>query len=211
MATARFLVRFAVMLWLALVLFIAMTVALLRGGRLINLADIRLRFWWLLLLGFGIQAATGFLPAEEAWTRPTATTMILVSYLPLLILVLINRQREGMWLAGLGILMNFSVIALNGGMPVLEGAAAVAGGLSEGSGAMALALDFKHVVLDASTRLPFLADVMPVRLFGTGQVISLGDVLLAVGLGRFLEDELRKPVRWFKRGIHTEGGSASHR
>ncbi|NOY55609.1 MAG: DUF5317 domain-containing protein [Actinobacteria bacterium] len=195
------------MLWLALVLFIAMTVALLRGGRLINLADIRLRFWWLLLLGFGIQAATAFLRPEEAWARPTATTMILISYLPLLILVLINRQREGMWLAGLGILMNFSVIALNGGMPVLEGAAAVAGG----GGTAALVLDFKHVVLDASTRLPFLADVMPVRLFGTGQVISLGDVLLAVGLGRFLEDELRKPIRWFKRGIPSEGGSASRR
>jgi len=198
------------MLWLALVLFIAMTVALFRGGRLINLADIRLRFWWLLLLGFAIQAATAFVPAEEAWARPTATTMILVSYLPLVILVLINRQREGMWLAGLGILMNFSVIALNGGMPVLEGAATVAGGVG-GGGAAALVLDFKHVILDTSTRLPFLADVMPVRLFGTGQVISLGDVLLAVGLGRFLEDELRKPIRWFKRGIPSEGGSASHR
>jgi len=195
------------MLWLALVLFIAITIALLRGGRLINLADIRLRFWWLLLLGFGLQAATAFIPAAEPWAHSTATTMILVSYLPLLILVLINRRREGMWLAGLGILMNFSVIALNGGMPVLEGAATVASGRD----AVTLALDFKHVLLDASTQLPFLADVMPVRLFGTGQVISLGDVLLAVGLGRFLEDELRQPVRWFKRGIHTEGGSASQR
>lgn len=197
------------MLWLALVLFIAMTVALLRGGRLINLADIRLQMWWLLLLGFGLQAATGLLPDRD-WTRSAATTMILVSYVPLLVLVLVNRRREGMWLAGLGILMNFSVIALNGGMPVLKEAAVVAAGKFS-TGSVAMTLDFKHVVLDASTRLPFLADVMPMRLFGIGQVISLGDVLLAVGLGRFLEDELRRPVRWFKRGIHTEGGSASTR
>lgn len=198
------------MLWLALVLFIATTIALLRGGRLINLADIRLQYWWLLLLGFGIQAATALLPDRD-WTRSAATAMILVSYLPLLILVLINRNREGMWLAGFGVLMNFSVIALNGGMPVLEGAAVVAAGLGGGAGGFQLALDFKHVLLNASTRIPFLGDVMPVRLFGIGQVISLGDVLLAVGLGRFLEDELRRPVRWFKRGIHTEGGSASGR
>jgi hypothetical protein len=198
------------MLWLALVLFIATTIALLRGGRLINLADIRLQYWWLLLLGFGIQAATALLPDRD-WTRSAATAMILVSYLPLLILVLINRNREGMWLAGFGVLMNFSVIALNGGMPVLEGAAVVAAGLGGGAGGFRLALDFKHVLLDASTRIPFLGDVIPVRLFGIGQVISLGDVLLAVGLGRFLEDELRRPVRWFKRGIHTEGGSASGR
>jgi hypothetical protein len=198
------------MLWLALVLFIATTVALLRGGRLINLADIRLQHWWLLLLGFGIQAATVLLPDKD-WARSAATAMILTSYLPLLILVLINRHREGMWLAGVGVLMNFSVIALNGGMPVLEGAAVVAAGLGGGAGGFQLALDFKHVLLDASTRIPFLGDVIPVRLFGIGQVISLGDVLLAVGLGRFLEDELRRPVRWFKRGIHTEGGSASGR
>jgi len=148
---------------------------------------------------------------DKDWARSAATAMILTSYLPLLILVLINRHREGMWLAGVGVLMNFSVIALNGGMPVLEGAAVVAAGLGGGAGGFQLALDFKHVLLDASTRIPFLGDVIPVRLFGIGQVISLGDVLLAVGLGRFLEDELRRPVRWFKRGIHTEGGSASGR
>jgi hypothetical protein len=193
------------MLWLALVLFIATTIALLRGGRLINLADIRLQYWWLLLLGFGIQAATVLLHDTER-TREVATVMILVSYLPLLALVLINRHREGMWLAGLGVLMNFSVIALNGGMPVLREAATIAA-----AGPAALPLDVKHVLLDSSTRIPFLGDVIPVRLFGIGQVISLGDVLLAVGLGRFLEDELRRPVRWFKRGIHTEGGSASGR
>lgn len=193
------------MLWLALVLFIATTVALLRGGRLINLADIRLQHWWLLLLGFGMQAATVLFHDTES-ARGAATALILASYLPLLALVLINRQRKGMWLAGLGVLMNFSVIALNGGMPVLEGAAMIAA-----AGPASLVLDVKHVLLTVSTRLPFLADVIPVRLLGIGQVISLGDVLLAVGLGRFLEDELRRPVRWFKRGIHTEGGSASGR
>jgi hypothetical protein len=133
--------------------------------------------------------------------------LVLVSYLPLLLLVILNRERKGMWLAGLGILMNFSVIAANGGMPVLGEAALAAGGFEqpftlEGGG-------FKHVALDAGTVLEFLADVIPIRLFGQGNVISLGDVLLAVGLGAFLEDELRRPVRWFKRGQRTEGGSAS--
>lgn len=193
------------MLWLALVLFIAITVALFRGGRLANLADIRLRFWWLLLLGFGLQAVTEFLPTDRPWSSDLGVALILVSYLPLLVLVMANRDKEGMWLAGLGVLMNFSVIALNGGMPVLREAAAIAGG----SSAIDIAYGYKHVPLDLSTKLAFLADVIPLRIFGQGQVISLGDVLLAVGLGRFLEDELRKPVRWFKEGFSTEGGSAT--
>ena len=46
------------------------------------------------------------------------------------------------------------------------------------------------------------------RIGALGQVISLGDVFLAVGLGRFLEHELRRPRRYFKRGAHARGRPA---
>ena len=58
-------------------------------------------------------------------------------------------------------------------------------------------------------RLSRGCDVIPLRLGTLGQVISLGDVFLAVGLGRFLEQELRRPRRYFKRGAHAQPGSAS--
>lgn len=190
------------MAWLATVLFIAIAIALLRGGRLTNLADIRLRSWWLLFLGFGMQAATNFFPADQEWAGPVAVAAILLSYVPLLVLVWLNREYPGMWLAGVGILMNFSVIAANGGMPVLEQAAAMAAPSAE----VSLEQDYKHVVLDTGTRVAFLADVIPVRILR--QVISLGDVFLAVGLAQFLEDQLRRPVRWFKYGVTGEPGSA---
>ena len=196
------------MLWLALVIFVATTISLLRGGRLANLADVRLRLWWLLPLGFAVQIMPIFLPEDAAWTPIVGVALILTSYIPLLLLVILNRERKGMWLAGLGILLNFSVITANGGMPVLAEAALAAAGYQEG---IQVIYGYKHVALDGSTFLSFLADVIPVRLFGQGQVISLGDVLLAVGLGAFLEDELRQPVRWFKHGQRTEGGSASAR
>ncbi|CAN5771516.1 hypothetical protein BH23ACT5_BH23ACT5_02820 [soil metagenome] len=195
------------MLWLALVLFLAMTIAVLRGGRLTNLGDIELRMWWLLPLGFLLQIATAWLPSSASWAPDVGLALVLASFGPLVLLVVLNRTRTGMWLAGVGVLMNFSVIALNGGMPVLEGAAEVASGFSSGS--LAVAGSYKHVVLDASTRLAFLADVIPVRFANQGQVVSLGDVFLAVGLGRFLEHELRRPVRWFKRGARSQAGSAS--
>lgn len=195
------------MLWLALVLFLAMTIAVLRGGRLANLGDIHLRMWWLLPLGFLLQVATSWLPTSASWAEEVGLALILVSFAPLLILVIINRGRTGMWLAGVGVLMNFSVIALNGGMPVLTEAAEVASGFS--GGALTLEDSYKHVMLDAATRLSFLADVIPIRFANQGQVVSLGDVFLAVGLARFLESELRRPVRWFKRGARAQPGSAS--
>jgi hypothetical protein len=133
--------------------------------------------------------------------------MVLSSFLLLMALVLLNRNRTGMWLAGLGVLMNFTVIGLNGGMPVLAEAAEVASGFTVTT--PDLSGSFKHVILDESSRLTMLADVIPLRLGALGQVISLGDVFLAVGLGRFLEQELRRPRRYFRRGAHAQPGSAS--
>ncbi len=191
------------MVWLIVVMFVALSLAVFRGGRMANLADIRLRWWWLLPLGFVLQLVAGLIPESAS---AVGVGLILVSYLPLLGLVYANRERQGMWLTGLGVLMNFAVISVNGGMPVLEGAAVVAGGFESNP---VISEGYKHVTLGPDTNLAFLADVIPVRLFGQGQVISLGDVLLAVGLSAFLQAELRKPVRWFKPGVKLQGGSAT--
>jgi hypothetical protein len=181
-----------------------MTIAILRGGRMVNLGDIHLNHWWLLPLGFVLQIGAQFVPSSSAtW----GVALILLSYVPLLLLVIINRDRPGLWLAGLGVLMNFVVIALNGGMPVLAEAAEVASGFAPG--APEIAEGFKHVILNETSRLVFLADVIPIRIASYGQVLSLGDVFLAVGLGRFVEFELRRPIRWFKRGARAQAGSAS--
>ena len=195
------------MLWLVVVLLVAVVVAVARGGRLTNLADIRLQLWWLLPIAFALQIGAGFLP-DRSWADEVGVGMILLSYVPLVAVVIANRERKGMWLAGIGVLLNFTVIVLNAGMPVLSEAAVVASGFSP---TPQIADSAKHVPLDQATHLSFLADVIPVRLFGTGTVLSLGDVFLAVGLGRFLESELRRPVRWFKPGVKLRGGSASRR
>ncbi|HSL26045.1 MAG TPA: DUF5317 domain-containing protein [Acidimicrobiia bacterium] len=191
------------MLWLAIVLFMSIAIAILRGGRMVNLGDIELRYWWLLPLGFVLQIAARFVPDATDW----GVALVLLSYAPLLALVLINRDRPGLWLAGIGVLMNFTVIALNGGMPVLAEAAEVASGFAPGD--PVIAEGYKHVILDQTSRLVFLADVIPIRIANYGQVLSMGDVFLAVGLGRFVEFELRRPVRWFKRGARAQAGSAA--
>jgi hypothetical protein len=196
------------MLWLALVIFVALAIAVLRGGRLVNLGEIELRSWWLLFLALAMQIGTRFLTDDPEWEW-VGVAMVLVSYALLMLLVVLNRSKPGMWLAGLGVLMNFLVISVNGGMPVLAGAAEVASGftLSQPD----LTGSFKHILLDESSRLTLFADVIPLRLVGIGEVISLGDIFLAVGLGVFLEHELRRPRRYFRRGASAEPGSASRR
>ena len=206
------LVPFEVMseggLWLLIVVVVAVGVAIIRGGRLTNLGEIELRLWPLLIVGFLVQAASSLVPSNRSWSSGVGITLLLLSFLFILLVIIANRSKPGMWLAGFGILMNFSVIAANGGMPVLEAAAVAAAGFDT-----QVTIDnFKHVHLGPDSRLMFLSDVIPVRFpWGSGTVLSLGDVFLAVGLGRFLESELRRPVRWFKHGVPstTPTGSAN--
>lgn len=194
------------MLWLAIVIFIALAIAVLRGGRLVNLGDIELKAWWLLIVALGLQIGTGFLP-EASWSEGVGLAMVLFSFTLLMVLVVMNRSKPGMGIAGLGVLMNFVVIAANGGMPVLAGAAEVASGFTIAD--PDLSGSFKHVLLDETSHLTFFADVIPLRLLGIGEVISLGDILLALGLGVFLEYELRRPRRYFKHGAQAQPGSAT--
>ena len=194
------------MLWLAIVIFLALAIAVLRGGRLSNLGDIELRSGWLLFVALGLQVGTRFLP-DEPWAGWVGLTMVLISFALLMTMVLLNRSKPGMWIAGLGVLMNFIVIALNGGMPVLAGAAEVASGFTVAD--PDLSETYKHVPLDETSRLTFFADVIPLRLVGIGEVISLGDIFLALGLGVFLEHELRRPRRYFKHGAQAQPGSAN--
>jgi len=196
------------MLWLGIVIFISLAIAVLRGGRLVNLGDIELRAWWLLFVALSLQFGTSLLPDDEslAWL---GVTMVLVSFALIMVMVVLNRSKPGMGITALGVLMNFVVIAANGGMPVLAGAAEVASGFTFST--PDLSGTFKHVPLDETSRLTFFADVIPLRLVGIGEVISLGDIFLALGLGVFLEHELRRPRRYFKHGAQAQPGSANRR
>lgn len=184
------------------VLVLAVVIGLARGGKLSNLADASISAWWLLPVGLGMQVAANLLPRPEQGVSGPAVALLLGSYAPLLVVVVLNRLSPGMWLAAVGILMNFSVIAANQGMPVSVEAALLAGAESA-----ELDLDAKHRILDDESRLPFLADVIPLEVLG--QVVSLGDVFLAVGLGQFLEAEMRRPVRYFRHGGRGTPGSAA--
>jgi hypothetical protein len=97
----------------------------------------------------------------------------------------LNRHERGIPLLGAGLLLNLVVVALNGGMPVLSDAVRAAG-----SSAQVVAIpvgDFVHLIGTAATRLPWLADIIP--LPGPAwlhSVASPGDLLLWAGIIAFI-------------------------
>jgi hypothetical protein len=186
----------SLMTWMASVVTVSVVVALLRGGKLTNLMDVHLAGWWMLALALAMQVGATLAPDDGSGLP---VILVMASFVPLLAVVWLNREQQGLWIAGIGILMNLTVIGINEGMPVLAQAVELAGGTFDPS-----ALDAKHVILDDSTRVAFLADIIPFP----GSVISLGDVFLAIGLGVFLEDHLTRPLRLFRRGATSAPGSA---
>jgi hypothetical protein len=83
--------------------------------------------------------------------------------------------------------LNALVIFLNNAMPVSRWAADIAGVASFGG-----ELGVKHEIAGPGTVLGFLGDVIPIP--NTGQIVSLGDIVLAIGIGVLVYRRTRTPT-----------------
>ena len=164
---------------LLVVVAIALIAGLFRGGSLASLAETRVR--WLTLLFEGLLVQLVF----DVWDPPGLTDagalgVLLLSNAAVGGFLLLNRRIHGMLIVGFGLLLNTIVITANQAMPVSASAASAAG-LEPPP---AISDDLKHERLNSETRLGWLGDVIPVP--GLNEVLSIGDVVLALGAGRLV-------------------------
>jgi MFS family permease len=155
------------------------------GGTLPRLADLRLH--WIGLLGLalavrllaGLSISTGQGPVDlaEAWGLPLTYGLIVVWLYR-------NWRVPGLQVAAIGVTMNTIAVLLHAGkMPVFEGSL-LAAGLSPAD----LVGDPFHVLLAAASTAEFVrqggmfGDVVPIPIPVINDVISIGDVLLWVGI-----------------------------
>jgi hypothetical protein len=149
----------------------------------------KLRLRRLIFLAFIPQTLLFILPA----TRPSfpvalAALTLVISQIMLLTFAWANRRLSGMWLMGLGLVLNFLVIVANGGlMPISpETVQIIAPQAVPGSWAIGQRLGYtKDIVLPlAQTHLWPLSDCLtlptwiPYRL-----AFSIGDILIICGVG----------------------------
>lgn len=146
-------------------------IGLVAGGRPRAMAGRSLRWWPLLGAGLGLQALVGIFDGA-------AFPLLVASYAFLLAFAAANVAIVGMWMVATGVAMNLAAIALNAGMPV-RADALVAAGLADPGRAGEVGLAAKHHLERPSDRLPALGDIIPVAPLG--EVVSFGDVVMAVG------------------------------
>lgn len=153
-----------------------LTGGLAAGGRLANVSRRPLRVLGALGAAVVLQALPVLIDVGDA----TALACILGSYALLLAFTAANLRLVGMPVVLLGLVLNIAVITLNAGMPVrAEALLTVERDLAAADLA---AVDFgaKRHLETGEDRLAFLGDVVPVRVLG--EVLSFGDLILAVGI-----------------------------
>jgi hypothetical protein len=163
------------MLLALLLAMIAVGAAVTRGGSLDNLAGTRFRWTWVLFLGLAVQILF------EIWTPAGFSSgvrlaLTLATIAAVLVFLVANSHLPGALIAAVGLALNVLVISVNGAMPVSLHAARVAGITFDAFSQLGI----KHEIANAATRLPWLADILPVP--HTQKIFSAGDVVLAAGL-----------------------------
>lgn len=159
------------------VLICALALGWLVGGGLDRLGDVPLVDRRLVVAALLAQLV-GALVGGPAYALGLAASALLA-----LAFLQRNRGVRGTGLIALGLLSNAVVVAANGAMPVSLHAAlrADADITDVVSGA-----DPRHEVAHGGTRLPWLGDVVPVRLPVRPEVVSPGDVLLVSGIAQLV-------------------------
>jgi uncharacterized protein (DUF983 family) len=163
------------------------------GGKLSNIQNVDLRGAPLVLIAIGIQLLI-FLPVLDIWSQLTILQVVLhwLSYVLLLVVLLLNRRLKGMYFIALGMLLNFAVIFANGGyMPVpLENW--VRAGFADVDLFSAGAPIGNAILMTDKTVLPYLGDILCIPMLPSPRLLSIGDVVLALGAILLLTQMMRQ-------------------
>jgi hypothetical protein len=173
-----------------LILAVAIGLGLLLGGSFKKLGELKLRYWGLAFVGYGLQIA----PYPESWGRNIPVAFLLLSFVLLLFFALANLRQPGFWLIAVGLLMNFTVIAINWGMPVSR-LALINSDQVEVLRDLRREEGQKHHLATEEDKLRFLGDVIPIP-DPIHLVVSAGDLVLYLGAGILVAVRMRRvPAR----------------
>ena len=161
----------------------ALAVAVLIGGDVRRLSQLRLRHLELLLAAFAAKISVALLGTMHAAAAITAARPLNVIGAGLLLAVVwFNRRIPGAILFGAGLTLNLIVIlAFGGRMPVL-----LPRDIDPNSAVLAVlkgGLDPLHVALPHPQGLWFLGDILAIPgIGGHASLVSIGDLLMAAGV-----------------------------
>lgn len=159
----------------------AVAIAIIFGyifkGKLSNIDTSKIKAVYLVFIAFSIEVAINFSMRGGYISRGALTFVLdLVMYILLFIFVYLNNSNKWILLMGIGFLLNAFVIFLNGGAMPVSPTALSAMGVTRDISTQGL-----YRLLDSSTKLPFLADIIYLK-YPRGYAISIGDIVEVVAV-----------------------------
>lgn len=163
----------------------------LAGGRLRRLADLRLRWLWLLVLATVVVLGLPVAGWAGAWPAVIGGALLLV-FLAANGWTQPGGIRVGLLFMAVGWLLNLVVVTANDGMPTPP---EVLGPHEWWPNLWLMPHFLEHVPLDGTTRLSWLADSIEIRFAHILMPISPGDLLLYLGGIVFIAAAMRTASR----------------
>ena len=189
-----------------IVLALSILAGFIARGSLRPFEHLQVHVWGVALAGLALQ----IVPLPSSADRTTVTVLLVSSYALLIGFVWLNRRLPAARLMLIGLVLNLTVVGLNGGMPVSAGAVRSAGGSSADVPRAGAPTQKHHLMSDKDVLRP-LGDVIPGPR-PLGDVLSVGDLFLYGGLAWFMVmvmlgrsgENRRPPSRLFQmyRGKH---------
>lgn len=166
----------------AIGLVLGVVVGTFRGGRLSQLSELKPRYAPLAFAGLLLQLVN----PPGSWPL----VLLILSFVLLTAFALANIRIVGFAAILAGVVLNFTVIAVNGGMPVAREAIIASG--QEGTLAPLLERPgVKHHLAGPDDRMLFLGDVIAVPA-PVSQVISVGDLFTYGGMAVVIAGPMRR-------------------
>lgn len=156
---------------------LAMIIGFLIRGSLKNLENLKFEKIGLIFAAFIIEFFVIILTKNEIIDVGILTFLVdLIMYIFLFLFIYFNKKDKFIVIMGVGFLLNAIAIFANGGaMPISSEALKIAG-LHVNTTKTGL-----YVVIDSSTKLAFLGDIIP-STFLRRTVMSIGDIVSALAM-----------------------------
>jgi ABC-type enterobactin transport system permease subunit len=165
------------------IIILSFIIAFLRGGRSKDIPKFNQILF--LVISVALQLCSIFLH------QGIGNILTSIAYLSALFFLYSNREWEDMRIIIIGWMLNSLTILANWGrMPIdLEQAKKTPFDVT----ALINGTDWKHALINSSTRLPFLSDIIYLP-YPVPRVISIGDIFIALGVFLLVQRLLKKPI-----------------
>lgn len=168
-------------------------IGLVRNGSLRNISITKIRGWFLILLALVLQVIAFIFP-NISIVQSYEKQFYIVTAVLIILTLIINLDKKGIWLILIGAILNYVVVFINGfKMPIYFEGLKLAGldhmveGIKSGE-------IINYMSLDKVTNWTkhFGKYIVIPKPYPMAKVISIGDIIMSLGIILFIQGEMLK-------------------